>query len=163
MSIGCNVIIPDAKYPTCRKKSMKLTLHHQLHFTQRKMYKKYTTSGINDTEVKGEVIKGDWISTSAKSLGISAQILARPEKYGYPKKAADLCKRIMLKHYEDNGLARHLPWSPFVEEVTTMEALKKYKSIYAGMELYGKAGYTPGYREEMLLISKHLKVNMLSD
>ena len=105
--------------------------------------------GINDTEVKGEVFKGDWISTSAKSLGISAQILARPEKYSYSKKAADLCKSIMLKHYEDNGLARHLPWSPFVEEVTTMEAFGKYKAIYAGIELYGKAGYTPGYRGDV--------------
>lgn len=108
--------------------------------------------GINDTEVKGEVFKGDWISTSAKSLGISAQILARPEKYGYSKKAADLCKSIMQKHYEDNGLARHLPWSPFVEEVTTMEAFEKYKSIYAGIELYGKAGYTPGYRGDVAYI-----------
>ena len=108
--------------------------------------------GINDTEVKGEVFKGDWISTSAKSLGISAQILAQPEKYGYSKKAADLCKSIMLKHYEDNGLARHLPWSPFVEEVTTMEAFGKYKPIYAGIELYGKAGYTPGYRGDVAYI-----------
>ncbi|MBM1106390.1 serine hydrolase [Aurantibacter crassamenti] len=108
--------------------------------------------GINDTKVKGEVFKGDWISTSAKSLATAAQILARPEKYGYSKKAADLCKSIMLKHYEDNGLARHLPWSPFVEEVTTMEAFEKYKPIYAGIELYGKAGYTPGYRGDVAYI-----------
>ena len=108
--------------------------------------------GINDTEVKGDVFKGDWISTSAKSLGIAAQILARPEKYGYSKKAAELCKSIMLKHYEDNGLARHLPWSPFVEEVTTMKAFEKYKPIYAGIELYGKAGYTPGYRGDVAYI-----------
>lgn len=108
--------------------------------------------GINDTEVKGEVFKGEWISTSAKSLAKAAQILARPEKYGYSKKAADLCKTIMLKHYEDNGLARHLPWSPFVEEVTTMQAFEKYKPIYAGIELYGKAGYTPGYRGDVAYI-----------
>lgn len=108
--------------------------------------------GINDTEVNGEVFRGEWISTSAKSLATAAQILARPEKYGYSKKAADLCKSIMLKHYEDNGLARHLPWSPFVEEVTTMEAFGKYKPIYAGIELYGKAGYTPGYRGDVAYI-----------
>nr|WP_321222896.1 serine hydrolase [uncultured Psychroserpens sp.] len=108
--------------------------------------------GIIDTEVKGEVFKGEWISTSAKSLATAAQILARPEKYGYSKKAADLCKSIMLKHYEDNGLARHLPWSPFVEEVTTMKAFGKYKPIYAGIELYGKAGYTPGYRGDVAYI-----------
>ncbi|PKA99117.1 beta-lactamase class A [Flavobacteriaceae bacterium MAR_2009_75] len=108
--------------------------------------------GINDTKVQGEVFRGDWISTSAKSLATAAQILARPEKYGYPTKAADLCKSIMLKHYEDNGLARHLPWSPFVEEVTTMEAFEKYKPIYAGIELYGKAGYTPGYRGDVAYI-----------
>ncbi|WP_418604508.1 serine hydrolase [Hwangdonia sp.] len=108
--------------------------------------------GINDAEVKGEVFKGEWISTSAKSLANAAQILARPEKYGYSKKAADLCKSIMLKHYEDNGLARHLPWSPFVEEVTTMQAFEKYKPIYAGIELYGKAGYTPGYRGDVAYI-----------
>ena len=47
--------------------------------------------GINDTKVKGEVFKGEWISTSAKSLAIAAQILARPEEYGYSIKAADLC------------------------------------------------------------------------
>jgi beta-lactamase class A len=108
--------------------------------------------GINDTEVKGEVFKGDWIVTSAKSLGMAAEILARPENYGYSKKAADLCKSIMLKHYEDNGFARHLPWSPFVEEVTTMEAFGKYKPIYAGIELYGKAGYTPGYRGDVAYV-----------
>ena len=108
--------------------------------------------GINDTEVNGAVFRGEWISTSAKSLATAAQILARPEKYGYSKKAADLCKSIMLKHYEDNGLARHLPWSPFVEEVTTMEAFGKYKPIYAGIELYGKAGYTPGYRGDVAYI-----------
>lgn len=107
---------------------------------------------INDTEVNGEVFRGEWISTSAKSLATAAQILARPEKYGYSKKAADLCKSIMLKHYEDNGLARHLPWSPFVEEVTTMEGFRKYKPIYAGIELYGKAGYTPGYRGDVAYI-----------
>ncbi|GGW53393.1 beta-lactamase class A [Winogradskyella epiphytica] len=108
--------------------------------------------GINDSEVKGEVFRGDWISTSAKSLATAAQILAQPEKYGYLKKAADLCKSIMLKHYEDNGLARHLPWSPFVEEVTTMEVFGKYKPIYAGIELYSKAGYTPGYRGDVAYI-----------
>ena len=108
--------------------------------------------GINDTKVKGEVFKGEWISTSAKSLAIAAQILARPEEYGYSIKAADLCKSIMLKHYEDNGFARHLPWSPFVEEVTTMEAFGKYKPIYAGIELYGKAGYTPGYRGDVAYV-----------
>jgi beta-lactamase class A len=108
--------------------------------------------GINDTEVKGEVYKGDWITTSAKSLGIAAQILARPEKYGYSIKAAELCKRIMLKHYEDNGLARYLPWSPFVEEATTIKENEKYKPVYAGIELYAKAGYTPGYRGDVAYI-----------
>lgn len=108
--------------------------------------------GINDTEVKGEVYKGDWITTSAMSLGIAAQILARPEKYGYSIKAAELCKRIMLKHYEDNGLARYLPWSPFVEEATTIKENEKYKPVYAGIELYAKAGYTPGYRGDVAYI-----------
>lgn len=108
--------------------------------------------GINDTEVKGEVYKGDWIKTSAMSLGIAAQILARPEKYGYSIKAAELCKRIMLKHYEDNGLARYLPWSPFVEEATTIKENEKYKPVYAGIELYAKAGYTPGYRGDVAYI-----------
>lgn len=108
--------------------------------------------GIIDTKVNGEVFKGEWIETSAQSLGIAAQILARPEKYGYPKKAADLCKQIMLKHYEDNGLVRYLPWSPFVEEATTMEEFEKYIPIYAGIELYGKAGYTPGYRGDVAYI-----------
>jgi len=108
--------------------------------------------GINDTEVKGEVYKGDWITTSAMSLGIAAQILARPEKYGYSIKAAELCKRIMLKHYEDNGLARYLPWSPFVEEATTIKENEKYKPVYAGIELYAKAGYTAGYRGDVAYI-----------
>lgn len=105
--------------------------------------------GIEDTEVSRETFSGDWFVTSAKSLGMAAQILARPAKYGYPEAAAELCKKIMLKHYEDNGMARHLPWSPFVEEVRTIEEFQKYIPIYAGIELYGKAGYKPGYRGDV--------------
>ena len=33
-----------------------------------------------------------------------------------------------------------------------MEAFGKYKPIYAGIELYGKAGYTPGYRGDVAYV-----------
>ena len=105
--------------------------------------------GIQDTKIDGEVFKGKWITTSAKSLSIAAEILARPETFNYPKESADLCKKIMLKHYEDNGMARYLQWSPFTEEVTTIKDFDKYIPIYAGIQLYGKAGFTPGYRGDV--------------
>lgn len=105
--------------------------------------------GIDDTKVDGEVLKGDWINTSAKSLATAAEVLAAPENFGYPKEAVEICKKIMSKHYEDNGLARFLPWSPFTEEVKTIERFEKYIQIYAGIELYGKAGFTPGYRGDV--------------
>jgi beta-lactamase class A len=108
-----------------------------------------TNAGIEDTKANHETFSGNWFETSARSLGTAAQILARPEKYGYPVEAAELCKKIMLKHYEDNGMARYLPWSPFVEEVTTIEEFQQYIPIYAGIELYGKAGYKPGYRGDV--------------
>jgi len=109
--------------------------------------------GIEDTKVDGEVFKGKWITTSAKSLGIAAQVLARPETFSYPKEAADLCKKIMLKHYEDNGMARYLPWSPFTELAKIMLEEKSLSQeifdVYAGIELYGKAGFTIGYRGDV--------------
>lgn len=105
--------------------------------------------GIDDTTVDGEVFKGEWITTSAKSLATAAELLAIPEKFGYPKEAVEIAKKIMSKHYEDNGMARFLPWSPFTEEATAIEANQKYIPIYAGIELYGKAGFTPGYRGDV--------------
>lgn len=105
--------------------------------------------GIVDTAVEGEVFSGQWITTSARSLAIAAQVLARPEQFDYPDAAAELSKKIMSKHYEDNGMARFLPWSPFTEEATTMAPNAKYRAIYAGIELYGKAGFTPGYRGDV--------------
>ncbi|WP_291786296.1 serine hydrolase [Cecembia sp.] len=105
--------------------------------------------GIDDTKVDGEVSKGDWIKTSAKSLATAAEVLAAPEKFGYPKEAVEICKKIMSKHYEDNGLARFLPWSPFTEEAKSIADNQKYIQIYAGIELYGKAGFTTGYRGDV--------------
>ncbi len=105
--------------------------------------------GIEDTTVDGEVFKGDWITTSAKSLATAAEVLAMPEKFGYPKEAVSISKKIMSKHYEDNGMARFLPWSPFTEEAKSIESNEKYIQIYAGIELYGKAGFTPGYRGDV--------------
>ncbi len=105
--------------------------------------------GIDDTTVDGEVFKGDWITTSPKSLAIAAEVLATPEKFGYPKDGVNIARKIMAKHYEDNGMARFLPWSPFTEEAKTIESNDKYIQIYAGIELYGKAGFTPGYRGDV--------------
>lgn len=109
--------------------------------------------GIEDTKVEGKVFRGKWITTSAKSLGTAAQVLARPETFSYPKEAADLCKQIMLKHYEDNGMARYLPWSPFTELAEIMLDDKSLNQeifeVYAGIELYGKAGFTVGYRGDV--------------
>jgi beta-lactamase class A len=109
--------------------------------------------GIEDTKVHGEVFKGEWITTSAKSLGIAAQVLARPEIFSYSKEAAELCKQVMLKHYEDNGMARYLPWSPFTEIAKIMledgSLPKETFDVFAGIELYGKAGYTVGYRGDV--------------
>lgn len=105
--------------------------------------------GITDTAVEGEVFSGDWITTSARSLAIAAQVLARPDRFDYPEAAAALSKKIMSKHYEDNGMARFLPWSPFTEEATAIAGNERYRAIYAGIELYGKAGFTPGYRGDV--------------
>ena len=105
--------------------------------------------GIDDTMVHGGVFTGDWITTSPKSLATAAEVLATPEKFGYPKDAVNIAKKIMAKHYEDNGMARFLPWSPFTEEAKTIEKNYKYIQIYAGIELYGKAGFTPGYRGDV--------------
>jgi len=109
--------------------------------------------GIEDTTVDGDVFKGEWITTSAKSLGIAAKVLARPKTFSYPKEAANLCKKIMLKHYEDNGMARYLPWSPFTELAKIMLEEKSLNQevyeVYAGIELYGKAGFTVGYRGDV--------------
>jgi hypothetical protein len=104
---------------------------------------------IYDTKVESESFKGNWITTSAKSLTIAAELLLNPEKFDYPTEAVEICKQIMAKHYEDNGMARYLPWSPFTEEIKTMEEFKKYQPTYAGIELYGKAGYIPGYRGDI--------------
>lgn len=105
-------------------------------------------NGINDTSVDGEVYSGDWITTSARSLAIAAEVLAKPEQFDYPKDAAELSRTIMLKHYEDNGMPRFLPWSPFTDEAALV-GNERYIPIYAGIELYGKAGYTPGYRGDV--------------
>lgn len=105
--------------------------------------------GILDTSVDGEVSKGDWITTSAKSLAMAAEVLATPEKFGYPVEAVEIVKKIMAKHYEDNGMARYLPWSPFTEDAKSIADNNKYIQIYAGIELYGKAGFTPGYRGDV--------------
>lgn len=55
----------------------------------------------------------------------------------------------MLKHYEDNGLARYLPWNPFTEEVKTIKAYNKYIPVHAGIAIYSKVSFTVGYRGDV--------------
>ena len=71
--------------------------------------------GIPETTIHDKIWQpgGGWIASSARGLARAAEVLDRPDLHGYPPAAATICKTIMAHHYEDNGLARYLPWSPF--------------------------------------------------
>ncbi len=106
---------------------------------------------ISNTIVAGKLWQSDWITSTASDLALAAKIIAEPKMYGYPIAAAELCKQIMARHFEDNGMPRFLPWSPFAEDVKTMPLFHDLIEEYAGIEYYGKAGAIPGYRGDVAL------------
>lgn len=109
--------------------------------------------GIPDTTIHNKIWQpgGGWIESSARGLARAAELLDRPDHYHFPPAAAAICKTIMTHHYEDNGLARYLPWSPFAAEMIDGETDQQVIANYAGMQLYAKAGYTLAYRGDVAL------------
>lgn len=112
-----------------------------------------TRLGIPDTTIHNKIWQpgGGWIESSARGLAQAAELLDRPEQFNYPPAAAAICKTIMAHHYEDNGLARYLPWSPFAAEMIDGETNQQVIDNYAGMQIYAKAGYTLAYRGDVAL------------